>query len=119
VIKGIANMLRCYSIILAGCLALILPLTALADDPLWIDVRSASEYAEIHVEQALNIPYTEIARGIADLGTDQDAVIYVYCRSGRRSGIAKETLDGMGFTHVVNVGGIEDALKKAGQDSAN
>ena len=108
---------RIQSLFLASCLTLILPLIAAADDPLWIDVRSASEYSERHVEQALNIPYTEIAAGIAELGTDKDAAIYVYCRSGRRSGIAKDTLDGLGFTRVVNIGGIDDALKKAGQES--
>jgi phage shock protein E len=113
-------MIRRYqSLFLASCLALVLPLTAAADDPLWIDVRSASEYSERHVEQAVNIPYTEIAAGIAELGADEDALIYVYCRSGRRSGIAKETLDGMGFTQVVNIGGIEDALKKAGQETSH
>lgn len=105
----------CRSKFLAGCLALLLPLIAAADDPLWIDVRSSSEYSEKHVEQAINIPYTEIAEGIAKLGTDKDAVIYLYCRSGRRSGIAKETLDDMGFTRVVNIGGFDDAMKKASQ----
>ena len=112
-------ILRYRSILLAGCLALVLPLMAAAGDPLWIDVRSDSEYSEKHVEQAINIPYTEIAAGVAELGTGKDAVIYVYCRSGRRSGIAKETLDGMGFTSVVNVGGLDDALRKAGQGTGN
>jgi len=69
---------------LALCLALIFPIAASANEPLWIDVRSATEYSQGHVEQALNIPYTEISEGIAELGTDKDAVIYLYCRSGRR-----------------------------------
>jgi phage shock protein E len=113
-------MFRRYpSIFLAGCLALVMPLMAAAGDPLWIDVRSDSEYSEGHVEQAINIPYTEIAAGVAELGTEKDAVIYVYCRSGRRSGIAKETLDGIGFTGVVNIGGMEDALKKADQETGS
>ncbi len=47
--------------------------------------------------------------------TDKDAEIYVYCRSGRRSGIAKAALDEAGFTRVVNAGGLEDALKKAAE----
>jgi phage shock protein E len=101
---------------LALCLALIFPIAASANEPLWIDVRSATEYSQQHVEQALNIPYTEISEGIAELGTDKDAVIYLYCRSGRRSGIAKDTLDSLGFTQVLNVGGLEDAMKKSGQE---
>ena len=110
-------ILRFHQIFLALCLALAFPLLCAAADPLWIDVRSATEYSEAHVEQALNIPYTEIAEGIAKLGPDKDALIYVYCRSGRRSGIAKDTLDRLGYTDVVNVGGLEDALKKANQET--
>ena len=80
--------------VLALCLALVIPLAAVAANPLWIDVRSASEFDTGHVSDALNIPYNEIAEEIKLLDLDKDAVIYVYCRSGRRSGIAKETLEG-------------------------
>ena len=108
---------RFNSKFLALCLALIFPIAASAnDEPLWIDVRSATEYSQGHVEQALHIPYTEIGEGITELGADKDAVIYLYCRSGRRSGIAKDTLDSLGFTQVLNVGGLEDAMKKSGQE---
>jgi phage shock protein E len=37
----------------------------------------------------------------------------VYCRSGRRSGIARETLIAQGFTNVTNIGGLQEALAKA------
>ena len=40
---------------------------------------------------------------------DKDAPIYLYCRSGRRSGIALEALQQAGFTNVLNLGGFEDA----------
>ena len=110
-------ILRFCSKFLALCLAVVVPLAAVAEEALWIDVRSATEYSEAHVEQAVNIPHNEIAQGIAALDTDKDALIYVYCRSGHRSGLAKETLDGMGYTQVVNVGGLEDALKKSGQEA--
>ncbi len=111
-----------YSRFIALCLlmalsSLALPSPVLADEPLWIDVRSASEYSEGHVEQAVNITYKEIAEHITTVTTDKDAAIYVYCRSGRRSGIAQETLENMGYTDVVNVGGLGDALKKAGQEA--
>ena len=71
----------CRSKFLAGCLALLLPLIAAADDPLWIDVRSSSEYSEKHVEQAINIPYTEIAEGIAKLGTTEGITPTVFTSS--------------------------------------
>jgi phage shock protein E len=84
-----------------------------AQDALWIDVRSAEEYSTEHVPQAVNIPYTEIAGRISEVTEDKDALIYVYCRSGRRSGIARETLEAGGFTNVVNLGGLQDAQAKA------
>ena len=103
--------------VLTLCLALVFPLAAAAANPLWIDVRSESEFGTGHVSDALNIPYNEIAEEIKLLDVDKDAVIYVYCRSGRRSGIAKETLEGLGYSRVVNVGGFEDALKKANRET--
>ena len=89
----------------------------LAADPIWIDVRTMDEYNSGHVSEAVNIPYTEIAEGISALTGDKDASIYVYCRSGRRSGIAKETLEGLGYKQVVNVGGINEAMKQSEREA--
>jgi phage shock protein E len=94
-------------------LLLVSPLLAWAGDAYWIDVRTAEEYAAGHVGQAVNIPYEEIAQRISEVTTEKDAEIYLYCRSGRRSGIAKAALDEAGFTRVVNAGGLEEALKQA------
>lgn len=90
----------------------------LAADPIWIDVRTADEYNSGHVSEAANIPYSEIAESISGLTGDKDAPIYVYCRSGRRSGVAKETLEGLGYTQVINVGGLDEAMKKYSKESA-
>ena len=79
-----------------------------------IDVRSADEYADGHLKGARLIPHTEIAEKIAGLTTDKAAAIYVYCRSGRRSGIARETLEKLGYAHVVNLGSKEEAAKRTG-----
>ena len=99
-------------------LSLLFSPALLAGGAIWIDVRTIDEYSSGHVSEAVNIPYNEIAEGIAEVTGDKDAMIYVYCRSGRRSGIAKETLEGLGYTQVVNVGGIEEAMKKsAGQST--
>ena len=86
---------------------------AWAGEAHWIDVRSAEEYAAGHVQQAVNIPYTEIAERIDEVTTDKDAPLYLYCRSGRRSGIALEALQQAGFTNVTNLGGLEDARHTA------
>ena len=90
-------------------------LASWAGDAYWIDVRTVDEYASGHVSAAVHIPYEEIGVRISEVTTDKDAEIYVYCRSGRRSGIAKAALDEAGFTRVVNAGGLEDALKKAAE----
>jgi len=99
-------------------LLLAIPLLSWAADPLWIDVRTPEEYAAGHVSEAVNIPYEEIVDRVTEVTSDKDALIYVYCRSGRRSGIAKEALNGAGFNNVVNVGGLQEALNKAAQGPA-
>lgn len=88
-----------------------------AEEAVWIDVRSATEYNSGHLEGALNIPHTEIADQIATVTEDRNAVIYLYCRSGGRAGIAKEALEKQGYSQVVNVGGLNDALAKTGQQA--
>jgi len=99
------------------CLSLFFAPALLAADPIWIDVRTVNEYNSGHVSEAVNIPYTEITAGIAELTGDKDASIYVYCRSGRRSGIAKEALESLGYTQVVNVGGFSQAMKQFDRES--
>jgi len=87
------------------------------DEILWIDVRSAQEYAAEHVDEAVNIPHTEIVERIGEVTDDKDASLYLYCRSGRRSGIAAAALEEAGFTNVSNIGGLQDAREKAGSPS--
>ncbi len=106
-----------YAKVLSLCLSLLFSPALLAADPIWIDVRTTDEYTGGHVSEAVNIPYTEIAESISALTGDKDASIYVYCRSGRRSGIAKETLEGLGYTQVVNVGGFDQAMKQFDRES--
>ncbi len=85
---------------------------AWATDAVWIDVRSAEEYAAGHVPPAVNIPHDEIAERIAQLDLTLDQPILLYCRSGRRSGIALETLKQLGYSRVNNVGGLQDAEQR-------
>jgi phage shock protein E len=88
----------------------LLPLIAQAKDVV-IDVRTAGEYAGGHIEGAVNIPHDSIAQKIAQAGVGKDDRIVLYCQSGRRSGLALETLKGMGFSKAENAGGIEQARK--------
>lgn len=67
-----------------------------------IDVRTAEEYRISHYKNALHIPYDTIERRIHELSAYKNKTIIVYCRSGRRSGIAKQILEKHGFKHVIN-----------------
>jgi len=97
-------------------LLLLFPIPALADhgglpepgQPLIIDVRTVGEYRQEHVRQSVNIPHDEIANRIAAFAPDRDARIVLYCRSGRRSGIAEQTLRQLGYRQVENRGGLND-----------
>lgn len=72
-----------------------------------IDVRTEQEYKEGHLINSINIPYGVIKDKITEHVHDKNQKIIVYCRSGRRSGIAKKTLDEMGYTNVINAGAYE------------
>jgi phage shock protein E len=97
---------------LAATLSLLLSLISLPlwADPIWIDVRSAEEYQQGHLPGAIHIPHTDIASRIHEVTQDKNAQIQLYCRSGRRSGLAEVELKKLGFNQVVNAGGFE-ALK--------
>jgi phage shock protein E len=77
-----------------------------------IDVRTEAEWNEGHIEGAILIPYELIGERIGTVTKDKSGRIYVYCRSGRRSQIAKASLEKLGYKDVVNLGSLEDAAKK-------
>ncbi len=79
---------------------------------IWIDVRTAEEFAQGHIEGSINVPYELIGDEINAIARDVDSDVRVYCRSGHRSGIAKNTLNGLGYANVINEGGFEDLLKR-------
>ena len=73
-----------------------------------LDVREQEEYDEGHIPGAILIPYNQIDYWAEEKLSDKDAQILVYCRSGRRSKIAAETLSWLGYTNVKEFGGIID-----------
>ena len=77
-------------------------------DYIIIDARTEEEFAEGHIENAILIPEYEIAERAEKELPDKDALILVYCRSGRRSKIASEELVKLGYTNVKEFGGIID-----------
>ncbi|MBR6506167.1 MAG: rhodanese-like domain-containing protein [Clostridia bacterium] len=77
-------------------------------DYIIIDARTEEEFAEGHIKGAILIPEYEIAEKAPSLIPQKDALILVYCRSGRRSKIASEELVKLGYTNVKEFGGIID-----------
>lgn len=76
-------------------------------DALVVDVRTPAEFATGHVAGARNVDVHGDFAAQMD-AVDRDQPVYVYCRTGRRSGQAQRTLTEMGFERVVNAGGFRD-----------
>lgn len=73
-----------------------------------LDTRTQEEYDEGHIPGAILIPYDEITEKAESILTDKNQLLLVYCRSGRRSKIAAETLVELGYTNIREFGGIID-----------
>ena len=78
------------------------------EDYILIDARTEEEFATGHIEGAILIPEYEIAARAEKEIPNKNALILVYCRSGRRSKIASEELVKLGYTNVKEFGGIID-----------
>ena len=73
-----------------------------------LDVREQEEYDAGHIPGAILIPYTQIDAQAEQMLPHKNQLILVYCRSGRRSKIAAETLVELGYTNIKEFGGILD-----------
>jgi len=72
-----------------------------ADDELVIlDVRTPEEFAAGHIPEARNIPHDQVADKLVELAPLHGKTVVLYCRSGRRSGIAAKLLRDAGFSDV-------------------
>ncbi|SCW26786.1 Rhodanese-related sulfurtransferase [Ruminococcaceae bacterium YRB3002] len=78
------------------------------EDYIILDVRTQSEFDEVHIPGAICIPNEEIGTDEIPELPDKDQMILVYCRSGRRSKLAAEKLVALGYTNVLEFGGIID-----------
>jgi phage shock protein E len=78
----------------------------------YVDVRTRGEFAAGHVEGAINIPHTELGQRWRELEEHRDDPIVLYCRTGRRSGIAYDILEERGFTSLENGGGLTDMQRQ-------
>ena len=73
-----------------------------------LDVRTPAEFAEKHIPNAINVPNENIGTDEISQLPNKDQLIMVYCRSGRRSKEAAEKLVKLGYTNIVEFGGILD-----------
>lgn len=77
-----------------------------------IDVRTPQEFAAGHIDGAHNIPFDQIGQGIQSIkGLKKESPILIYCRSGRRSAIARGELEKMGYKRILDGGGMETLVQ--------
>lgn len=74
-------------------------------DSIVIDVREPKEYAAGHIPGSINIPGARI-NTVDEVIPEMDTPLYIYCLSGARSSRAVASLQGMGYSNVKNIGGI-------------
>ena len=99
---------------LTGCTGAASEPIAVTEDMTVIDVRTAQEYAQGHLDGAVSLDVTggELAAAIPSL--DPEAEYLVYCRSGNRSAQAVRQLEDAGFTAVTALGSMTEAAEATG-----
>lgn len=73
-----------------------------------LDVRRADEFAAGHIPSAVNLPNEKIGKAEIPSLPDKNQTIYIYCRSGNRSKQAADKLLSLGYTNLIEFGGILD-----------
>lgn len=77
-------------------------------DYIILDVRTEQEFEEQHIPNAINVPNGTIGtKEISEL-PDKEQLLMVYCRSGNRSKQASEKLVEIGYSNIVEFGGMKD-----------
>ena len=77
----------------------------LTEHAVLLDVRTPEEYRNGHIPGSCNVPLQAIDE-IESIVEDMETPLFVYCRSGNRSGQAMAILRDMGYRNVKNIGGI-------------
>lgn len=83
-------------------------------DSVIIDVRTPAEFADGHVEGAINM---DLQGGVFDAefsNLDPSKSYIVYCRTGSRSGVAYSMLKDNGFMNVIDLETLDNAANKTG-----
>ena len=93
-------------------LLILMSFFAQSKDVAIIDVRTDGEWQNGHLQSAVHIPLSKIEEEIKTLGYSKNQEIYLYCRSGNRSGKAEKILRKLGYLNAQNIGGIDTASKQ-------
>ena len=83
----------------------------LPDNAVLLDVRQADEFNAGHIKGAVLVPHDTILEKIGAVVLDKNTPVYVYCRSGRRSAIVVEAMKKLGYTNLIDLGGMEEAKR--------
>lgn len=94
-------------------------LSAPPANALILDVRTSQEFASGHVPGAINLPHTEIATRLAEVGDDRERPIVVYCERGGRASKAEAELLAAGFTRVLHLEGDMQDWRAKGRPLAH
>lgn len=79
-----------------------------------IDVRTPAEFATGHLDGAINIDWEGATFADEVAALDPNGTYLLYCRSGNRAGQAKAAMESLGFTHLTNLGSVENASTATG-----
>lgn len=82
-----------------------------------IDVRTEAEWKTGHLDGAIHIEWQDILQLSSKISKDEE--IYLYCRSGNRSGKATKILSEAGYINALNAGSIEQASKLLNKEIIN
>jgi len=77
-----------------------------------IDVRTEQEWKDGHLDGAILIPHDRIGQEITAVAPDKKTRIFLYCRTGRRTGLAYDVLKKAGYEDIVNLSTLENASKE-------
>ena len=83
-----------------------------------MDVRSQEEFSASHIDGALNIPLDKLESRVSELTAYQNQPLVIYCKSGRRAGIAEGILKAHGFIQTLNAGGYAELAAALGTNES-
>jgi phage shock protein E len=78
----------------------------ITDDDYLIDLRSPNEFKEARLPNSINVPFLKIGEWVKKNVKNYHSTIYLYCQNGARSLHAATTLRKMGYTNIIDLGGL-------------